>query len=157
MTRVVVVLALVVQFTWLQSAFAIPMALPGDARAEYNPATGNIQISANSILGWYVEHVGHESMTGDAPMGLPNGFGLVTDNDTRIGESWFSPSSADVNLGNVAALGIPDDGSLKIFWNESLDFPIWNVEVDFVPEPTAAALALLGLCSLIPIRCPRCV
>ena len=39
------------------------------------------------VNNWYVEQLGDSVMTGDAPLGLPSAGGLVTDNDTRIGET----------------------------------------------------------------------
>jgi hypothetical protein len=134
------------------------MAPAGEVRGEYDPDTGNIQISVNSVTNWFVEHVGFASMTGDAPAGLPAGGGLVAENDLRIGETNFSSSMTyDVDLGNVAITGIPDDGTLRVFWNASVGAPIQDFPVAFVPEPSTFAMAALGLFGVTATRRRRAV
>ena len=129
-----------------------PPATPGSATAHYDPATGEIDVDVNGVVNWYVENVGSASMTGDAPAGLPQAPGLVTDNDTRIGESAFAPFSYSQNLGNVAAAGLTNEGTLQIFWNASLGGQLQSAEVQFVPEPTTLALASLALCGVMASR-----
>ena len=144
MKQLSILFALAVLCINIGNAIATPIAPLNAARAEYDPATGNIKISANMVLNWVVEHLGHDSMTGDAPLGLPSGEALVVDNDTRIGEAWFSQFSADVDLGNVAATGIPNDGSLVICWNYALSPPTECFPIAFIPEPTTQILACLA-------------
>ena len=104
----------------------IVMALPGPApdgvaMGEYDPATGQIIVSATNIIGWFVEYTLADVMTGDDASGLPVNGGLVTDHDTRIGEGGLvSFSFTNLNLGNVAQTGLPDDGNLRIFWSPGL-------------------------------------
>jgi hypothetical protein len=152
MCRLIVLLAVPILLSNTSNAVAAPIAPVNTVRAEYNPAIGNIKISANKVLNWYVEHFGHDSMTGDDPVGLPSAFGLVSDNDKRIGESWFSQFSADLDLGNVAATGIPDDGSLQICWNYALSPPEECFPIKFVPEPTSFTLSVLALCFITTRR-----
>ena len=131
-------------------------AVSGTASAEYNPVTGEISVSVNGVVNWYVEHVGQSSMTGpdDAASVLPQAGGLITDNDIRIGETTFSEFSYDVDLGAVAATGIANDGSLKIFWNSGLGSMAEMALVSFaiVPEPTTLVMSMLSLASLSMIR-----
>jgi len=124
----------------------------GEVTAHYDPATGEIEVDINGVVNWYVEDVGGAAMTGDAPAGLPQAPGLVTDNDTRIGESAFAPFSYSQNLGNVAATGLANDGSLQVFWNASLGGELQSAAVKFVPEPTTLALAGLALCGVLATR-----
>lgn len=124
---------------------------PGTAVAEYDPTTGQIIVSVDGVNNWYVESAS-SSLTGDGPAGLPNNGGLVTDNDTRIGESGFALFSfTDLDLGSVAALGLLE-GDLTINWNAGLGQPLQTVLVSIVPEPTSLALAGLGLCSVLISR-----
>jgi hypothetical protein len=135
--------------TLSNSALASLVAPVGEVRGEYDPINGNIQISTNSVVNWYVEHVGFSSMTGDNPLGLPAGGGAVTDSILRIGETNFSASMTyDVNLGNVAIAGILNDGTLSVFWNTAPGLPTQRLAVDFVsapsPVPIPAAIWLFG-------------
>jgi len=156
--RLTVALALVAAFALSNNALATPVAPIGEVRGEYDPGTGNIKISVNSVENWWVEHVGFASMTGDSPAGLPAAGGLVSDNDSRIGE-WtaFSAMTYDVDLGNVAITGIPDDGTLKVFWNAFSGSSIQDFPVAFVPEPSTFAMAALGLFSVTATRRRRAV
>lgn len=146
MNRFAVALALVAVLSVSNEALATPIAPIGEVRGEYDPNTGNIEISINSVVNWYVEHVGFASMTGDAPAGLPAGGGLVSDNDLRIGETNLSFSMTyGVDLGNVAILGIPDNGTLRVFWNTSSGVPVQDFAVAFIPEPSTFTMIALGL------------
>jgi hypothetical protein len=156
--RLTIALALVAVFAVSNDALATPMAPAGEVRGEYDPDTGNIQISVNSVTNWFVEHVGFASMTGDAPAGLPAGGGSVGDNDLRIGETNFlSSMTYDVDLGNVAITGIPDNGTLRVFWNASAGVPTQDFPVAFVPEPSTFAMAALGLFGVTATRRRRAV
>ena len=119
--------------------------------AVYDPVTGNIEVTVDSVVNWYVEKVGDAVMTGAAPVGLPGGGGLVTDNDVRIGETAFAPFSYAQDLGPVAQTGLPGDGSLVVFWNASLGGALQSAPVE-VPEPTSLALAGLAICGVVATR-----
>ena len=131
-----------------------PPAGPNSATGHYDPATGEIEVDVNGVVNWYVENVGSASMTGDAPAGLPQAPGLVTDNDTRVGESAFAPFAYSQNLGNIAAAGLPDAGTLTIFWNASLGGALQSAPLNYIaiPEPTSLALAGLALCGVMATR-----
>ena len=108
-----------------ETAAALPGPAPFEtAIAEYDPATGQIIVSVDNVTNWYVQRDDINSifpipvMTGDSPASLPLSGGLLSDNDSRIGETKFTPFSyTNVNLGYVAETSIPDDGSLQIYWN----------------------------------------
>ena len=109
----------------------------------YNPATGEITVSIVDSNGWIVESTAGAVMTGDAPINLPSAGGLVTDSDIRIGESNLGVFSYDITLGNVAQTGLPDDGTLRIFWSDGLGLPTQDAALEFVGggggnPPTAA-------------------
>jgi len=155
MSRLVIVLALVVGFSMSGFVYADPVAPYQEVRAEYNPLTGSIQVSVNFVPNWWVEHLGYASMTGDSPLGLPAAGGLLSNSDIRIGESAPPVDSMtyDLDLGNVAITGIPDDGTLRVFWNPAWGSAATNFPVAFViPEPTSLALCALGLVSLTANR-----
>ena len=99
--------------------------------------------------------LGGDGMTGpdDVAAVLPNNGGLVTNSATRVGEAGLGNFSfQDLDLGNVAATGLPDDGSLRIFWSSGLGVPAQDIAVTFIPEPTTLALAALGLCGIVATR-----
>ena len=91
------------------TAVADPGPTPaGTAIAEYDPTTGEIVVSVGGVVNWHVESFS-SSLNGDSPQPpLPVGGGLVSDTDQIIGEIGFiSVSFTDLNLGNVAATGLP--------------------------------------------------
>ena len=143
MIRFVILLTSVVSVFFVSSVYAFPVAGVGEARAEYNPNTGGISVSVNTVNSWIIESTAGEVMTGDEPIGLPAAGGLVTNNNSRIGEAHILQFSYDVNLGNVAATNIPNDGTLRIFWVEALGTPLLSQPIVFnhsLPEnapPTA--------------------
>ena len=133
MIRFAIVLTSVVGVIFASSAFAFPVAGVGEARAEYNPNTGGISISVNTVTSWLIESTVGDVMTGDEPIGLPAAAGLVTNSNTRIGEAHINHFSYDINLGNVAATNLPNDGTLRIFWSANLGTPALDLPVVFNP------------------------
>jgi len=125
--------------------------------AIYDFVTGEISITTfgGGVVNWYVESAS-SGLTGSAPAGIPAGGGLLTDNDTRIGESAFAPFSYSVELGAVAATYLPE-GDLTINWNYNLGDSTQSSVVKIIPEPTTFALAALGLCSVVAARRRRLV
>lgn len=124
---------------------------PGTVKALYNPATGDIHVSVNSVLSWYVESKS-VALTG-APAILPAIAGtLKTDNDARIGQSSFGAklSYQDHNLGPVAATGL----RLREFYLRwSTDFGAPEQEIQFpVPEPAGVTLAGFAAAALVALR-----
>lgn len=122
------------------------------AIAIYDPTTGEVWVSANSIVNWYIESSG-ASFTGDEPA-LPAANGLVTNSDIRIGETSLTPMLYERNLGHVAMTGLPitcspggpcfiDD--IAIHWNVSLGSNIREARALAVPEPTSGSGWLLVL------------
>ena len=127
----------------------------GKAAATYNPATGQLVVSATDINSWYIEWVHGDGMTGpdDVADVLPNNGGLVTNAPVRVGEASIGLFSfTDLDLGRVAATGLPDDGSLRIFWSVGLGGTARDAAVVFVPEPTSLALIALGSCGIVAPR-----
>lgn len=115
---------------------------PGTAAAEYNPATGSISVAANDVVNWYIQSASG-AMTGAAPTGLPGGGGLVTDNNSRVGETSLGKFSYNKDLGAVAAPGLAD-GDLTIYWNSALGTALQSQPVAIVPEPLTASWLLVG-------------
>ena len=121
-------LALTYLALMVANAYSAPgPAAIGKAIAEYDPATGSISVSFDHVNNWYIESASM-SMTGNAPINLPQLGGLITDNDIRIGESAFAVGTAvDIDLGNVAATGLPSFNGkipdLTIHWNAGLGAP----------------------------------
>lgn len=128
MNRVTLTVALLAVVSMTTSALAVPGAAPAStAIADYDPATGQIVVSYNNVNNWFIES-STNSLTGAAAMNLPQFGGLVTDNNTRIGESGFAVAThTNVDLGNVAATGLPEAGGfstdLTITWNAGLGTP----------------------------------
>jgi hypothetical protein len=120
----------------------------GQAIAEYNKLTGEIIVSVNGVNNWYLEsQSGGFGPPGSAPLNLPKAGGLVTDNNTRVGESTLLSlmTYTDVNLGNVAKPNLTD---LKIFFNTGLGQPLQQGTINVVPEPTTFAMLGTGLAIL---------
>jgi len=123
----------------------------GSASAQYDPSTGQIVVSVDGVNNWYIESAS-SSLTNDAHSGRLAA-SLVTDNDTRIGETTLALFSySDQNLGNVAEAGLPLD-DLRIYWNAGLGQPLEMQQVTYLgvaeivslPEPTTLSLLLSGL------------
>lgn len=121
-----------------------PTASEGSAAAEYHVGTGEIKVHANNVVNWYIQSTSN-GLTGAAVGDLP-GPGLVTDNNSRVGETALGKFAYEANLGNVAAAGLPQ-GDLTIYWNSDLGRPLQSAPVQYVPEPAGCVLVgatLLG-------------
>lgn len=119
------------------------------ASGQYDPETGSIRVSVKDVTNWYIESAS-SSLVGNIPSELPASGGLVSDNNVRIGESSIALFSYEVDLGNVAATGLPKD-DLRIFWNEGLGTPLWSQPVAYGvanPEPSSLVLVCVGLLGL---------
>lgn len=136
------------------SAFPGPVGT-GEACAFYDPVTGEIVISYNGINNWYIESA-TDSLTGASPAGLPLLGGLITDNDTRIGESSFLLGTVtDHDLGPVAAPGL-SAADLTLTWTAGLGGAIQQINfAEKIPEPTAIALTAIGLLTFCTYRRKR--
>lgn len=121
----------------IAAAFAFANNANAGVTASYVTGTGEISVDVDNVVNWYVEQVGGTAMTGPAAGTdtLPLAAGLVTDNDTRIGESAFAPFSYITSLGAVAATGLPDDGTLRVFWNDFLGAPLADAAISFGIDP----------------------
>jgi len=156
MVRFKIVATLITLLSLSAVAHALPGAAPVEtAIAEYDFSTGQIVVSYNGVVQWSVQSAS-SGLTGDAPVGLPVFGGLISDFDSIIGEASFSThTDTDLNLGNVAATGLPQ-GDLTIHWSCGLGdacgpptSTIGPVVYINVPEPTTltlAAFSLFGLC-----------
>lgn len=113
----------------------------GVASASYDPATGAIQVDVNQVVNWYVESAS-AGLTGLAPSGLEAANRLITDNDSRIGQTSLSPFSYQANLGAVARTGLAA-GDLTLYWNAGLGEALQSAPLSIVPEPTFAAPLVL--------------
>ena len=120
------------------------------AHAQYDPATGQIIVSTYGVMGWYVESTS-DSLTGDEPNGLPAKDGLITNSDTRIGESLAKSNGYTVDLGNVAEPGLPLE-DLRIVYvvdvgsgilSDPVSMPVFYAAI--VPEPSGLVLVMVGL------------
>ena len=139
--------------TEVRLTYAEPV--PPPALVFYDPTTGEITVSVEGVINWYIES---ESLgfTGDDPVGIPASGGLVSDTDGIIGETKFSHMSYTVNLGNVAETSLPH-GDLSVFWNTGLGEPLLSTSVVYtssteIPEPTALALTSLAALALLTLR-----
>ena len=101
------------------------------ASALYDPVTGQISVSVQNVNNWYIESASN-SFTRDEPLGLPAASGLVTNNDTRIGEANIGIFSYDLNLGKVAKPGLRAY-DLTLHWNPGFGQPAHSI--NFGPDP----------------------
>ncbi len=124
-----------------------PVVGTGVASAVYDPATGEITVTADDIVNWYIE--GPLSGT---PLSLAElGDGEKTDNPFRVGETSFdgTPLNYVADLGAIAELGL-SQGDLTISWNAALGSPLQSAAVNVlgsqvIPEPATLTLLSLGL------------
>jgi hypothetical protein len=102
----------------------------GTALAEYDPSTGGIVVSITDVNNWFV-FSDSDAMTGASPQPpLPNGPGVVTDNDSLIGQSraLFLDDFIDLDLGFVAVTNLPL-GDLTLSWNAGVGTPLLSTGV----------------------------
>ncbi len=107
----------------------------GTVIAEYDWLTGEIVVSVADVNNWFIQSASF-GLTGDTPVGIPAGGGLLTDNDDVIGETSFPStfSYTDLNLGNVAAPVLPF-GDLTISSNAGLGQPTLTSPVTYLNPP----------------------
>jgi len=111
-------------------------AQPAEAIALYDVVTGEITVSVDGVNNWFLQSIS-SSFTGDAPVSLPAAGGLVTDNDSFIGETHFGLFSyTGIGLGAVAvaAIGLPF-GDLSISWNAGLGRGVQTQDVYYSNVP----------------------
>ncbi|MCA9230505.1 MAG: PQQ-dependent sugar dehydrogenase [Planctomycetales bacterium] len=136
------------------ASLAAPSApeIPGTATAEYNPATGEIIVTVDSVSNWYIES-GSSSLTAKGLTALLTPGSLATDNDTRIGETALERFSfSNHSLGIIAEAGLPL-GDLTLVWNAGWGQPLQRSPLQYlgaveslaVPEPTTVCLLAIGL------------
>ena len=147
---------------WLavcSSCHAITIAPSFITVAEYNPFTGQIQVSGTDIEGWDLISTG-SNLTGDAAANLPS-FRTPFDwfdTDYSIGEWTYNRYDIDhtygiLDLGNVAEINLPLD-DLRILWRyrSGSNLIQMNERVSYVnniPEPTTTMLSLMGIILII--------
>ncbi|MDA0659328.1 MAG: hypothetical protein O3C60_10845 [Planctomycetota bacterium] len=101
-------------------------AIPGTARGVFNLISGQLSISTNGVVRWYVESPSG-GLIGLPPNNLPHTTGTVEDTDERIGESATEPFTVtDIDLGHVGLPRLPD---LKLFYQTSPAAPIQEGEL----------------------------
>lgn len=133
---------------------------PETACAQYDPTTGSVVVSTDTIWNWFFTSNGN--LTGDPAQGLTQQ--LTTDNDNTIGEGSFIAafSYTNLNLGNVAVTGLTANDFVFKYTiggfsgGEEIEVPMKigdNSGGDpVIPEPTTLALAGLGLCGVLTTR-----
>lgn len=126
----------------------------GGADAVYHVLTGELYVSANNIVNFYVESASNGIVPlASAPVGGPAG-ALLTNNPSRVGYTNLQQFSfTDLNMGSIGA-GLPcADDDLTITFNSRLGgarltYPVYC----WIPEPTSAGLAGLGVVGLLAAR-----
>jgi len=128
---------------------------PGTAAGTYDPATGEILLSADGIEFLYVYAEG--LLTGEDPnLSFLTG-GFVTDDSDDLIGFWAmnNPQTfADASLGNVAALGL-GEGDLTLTYQAGLTAGQVKTSLTILPEPASLALAGLGLTTVLLRRKSR--
>ena len=139
---------LVLNSSSVNNAIADPGPAPaGTAIAEYDFSTGEIIVSVDSVINWYVES-SSASLSGPdgATPPLPLAGGAVGDSDSKIGESSLPQFTyTDINLGQVALPGLPLS-DLLVYWNPSLGEGPFSQPVVYtgIPEPSSLVLGVFS-------------
>ena len=124
----------------------------GQTSITYNPGTGEVGVDAPA--GVELTSVNIDSaagiFTGDAAANLGGSF----DNDTdgNIFKATFGGSFGSISLGNVAQTGLSEDfvaGDLTVVGSLSGGGDLGDVDLIYVPEPSAIAMILVGFAALL--------
>ena len=127
----------------------------GQTSVGYNPGTGEVFVDAPA--GVELTSVNIDSaggiFTGDAAANLGGSFD--NDADGNIFKATFGGSFGSISLGNVAQTGLSQDfvlGDLTVVGSLAGGGDLGNVDLIYVPEPSAVMLLLLGLSALASFR-----
>jgi hypothetical protein len=120
----------------------------GQTSIGYDPATGEVFVDAPAGVELTSVNIdsGAGIFTGAAAQNLGGSFD--NDADTNIFKATFGGSFGSISFGNVAQTGLAEDfvlGDLTVVGSLSGGGSLGDVDLIYVPEPSAALLGLLAL------------
>lgn len=120
---------------------------PGTVRATLDVTTGELVVSANGVVNWFIEHPSPVFPAPLVPKGGAPGDHFDPPPYRRVGETNLHPFSYENhNFGAVTAPGVSCQFTLA--WNSALGSPLQNGTVRCVPEPGVTSLWIGGLVAL---------
>jgi hypothetical protein len=137
-------------------AAVAPEGSRGDGQTSiiYDPATGALAVGAPA--GTELTSINVDStagiFTGQAAQNLGGSFD--NDSDGNIFKATFGSSFGSLSFGNVAQAGLSEQlvrSDLTVVGSLAGGGGLGNVDLIYVPEPTAAMLILLAVLSLLPL------
>jgi hypothetical protein len=124
----------------------------GQTSITYDPTTGAVGVDAPA--GTQLTSVNIDSaariFTGDPAQNLGGSFD--NDSDNNIFKATFGSSFGSLSFGNVAQRGLSEDfvaNDLTVVGSLAGGGALGNVDLIYIPEPSALALTVLGLLGLI--------
>jgi hypothetical protein len=138
-----------------------PGGRPGDGQTSlgYNPGTGELSVDApagTQLTSINIDSAGR-IFTGDPAQNLGGSFD--NDADNNIFKATFGSSFGSLSFGNVAQKGLSQAfllNDLTVVGSLAGGGALGDVDLYIVPEPSAVALAAVGLIVLVAFTCRRC-
>ncbi len=127
---------------------------PGDGQTSivYNPSTGELAVDAPAgpeLTSINIDSAG-SIFTGDAAQNLGGSFD--NDADNNIFKATFGSSFGSLSFGKVAQAGLSEEfvlNDLTVVGSLNGGGDLDNVDLIYIPEPSAIALATVGLLSVV--------
>jgi hypothetical protein len=124
----------------------------GQTSVSYNPQTGEVAVDApagTQLTSINIDSAGR-IFTGAPAANLGGSFD--NDSDNNIFKATFGSSFGSLSFGNVAQAGLSEDfvaNDLSVVGSLAGGGALGNVDLIYIPEPSAVALAIVGVIGLL--------
>jgi hypothetical protein len=137
-----------------------PSGSPGDGQTSivYNASTGQLAVDAPAAVQLTSVNIDSAAgiFTGDAAQNLGGSFD--NDSDANIFKATFGSSFGSISFGNVAQPGLSEQfvlGDLTVVGSLAGGGALGNVDLIYVPEPSALVLSTMALVGLVGVLLGR--